>query len=982
MLASALRKTSRPLALALVAGLLISLVGTAGAARFGNLVNRPFETQASGPVGAVLAAPTRAGEAEALNQVAADLYQLQNSSAVHELIARGVLREEPFLERYIYNLEADQLVLPEWTRSTRVGSGDIAFTYSGWTAGEQTELETYMATAYTLMVAYYGDPAFDITVNVVKDPALQDVRGGTYNPSTNEIRIGYFPDMEMAKYYLTIMALHAFHDDVMFSYEAWETGFARAVAAAVATQAMPTFDITRDTYYVVQLYDCLNQQDLASPTFWSGATSMPLWRLIASQANWLKVYVENPLFFRGFNEAYYAQLSAAGNYLLAGNVPALKQIAAGLAPTVEGVPFYAWYEQQYAMDTSIHLGLKLYVYNVPFADNVFLIYNYHETGADGTDTPRAGRVALDYWDYTFTNSLFANEGYYVDISASGADAGVGFISPSFFNIGGSQRITVEARLSGLVRETIFPYGVRGSDANVKELFGAIIGANSAALTISYGGTDYPLTVTRGVFSLDLTQALRPGKASVRFEPTGENLLFMRNVGYQFYTVLFRASGYTDFDINLPIDGMQLISLPCYPQEEDAAVALGIPASELLLAEWDPEAPSSSKYKLYPKTGPLEPGKGYWLKRDGTLTTTVRGLPVESTSKAGYFEVQLKPGWNIVGTPSESSVAKTDLKFVTSEATELSFAEASQAGLVRSVLWGYSTSGYVQVASLLPYYGYWLKVTASTPITLLIPISRSVLESGRASASEPVGAGWDFSVVASTSAGKRASCMLGAREGATQSFDARYEAEAPPGFADLPSLGALESAWGSDSGLFAIDYQTPNQTTFTWQLELTPPATGDEVTLTWGDLSSLPRDYTATLVDEATGKRVAMRSLASYTPTTRSTTQSFSIEVARYQGSALMATGLMVVPLRGAVEIDFAPTRECLASLVIRNLAGTILDEVATRETVARGQASFGWNKTDGAGRPVPTGTYICELKLEDVDGQKYTTARTFSILAD
>jgi len=980
--------SQKGLALALLVLVLLAIAPLASAREtlFGNVVNTPFATLANGPVGALTYELSRTGQNrnEALYEMAAYMYKAQHSRAVAELVRRGVLPRVPFCDKPMFAVESARPVTPDWTRATRVGGGELTFTFSGWDSSEQTALQNYLNTAYPLMKTYYGDPAFSITVNIIKDPTLQDVRGGTYDASTNEIRIGYSPDLEMAEYYLTIMVLHAFHDDVMFSYEAWETGFARAAAAAIVPQALPSFDVTRDTYYVMQLYDCLDQPDLASPTFWSGATDMPLWRLVTSQAAWLKVYVENPLFFRNFNEAYYAALNADGDYSLCGDVPRLKQIAGGVVSQVEGQPFYVWYQQQYVLDTSIHLGLKLYVYNVPFNDNVFLIYNYHETGADGQDTPRGGRVALDYWNYDFSSSLFANEGYYVDISSTGDDAGVGFISPSFYNIGGPQRITVEARIGGLVRRTIYPYGVRGSDEDTKEIFGAVVGSDSANLTLTYGGTDYSVSVSRGVFSLDLAQSLRPGQLTLTYEPSGEELVFLRNVGFQYYVPLFRANGYSDFSMNLPIDGLALISLPCFPQEEDAAEVLGIDADQLLLASWDPAAPGTYKYKLYPKTGPLEPGKGYWLKYSGTLSRTIRGLAAVSTSKSGYFEVQLKPGWNLIGNPSETTVNYADLKFVTADGSTLGFAEASQAGLIRSVVWGYTSSGYVQVTSLLPWYGYWLKVTASQPLTLLFPVSRGgrFVQAKPSPARTTRGASvdeWTFELCATTPSGKTARCRLGVRPDASAGFDQAFDAETPPAFADLPQLGAVLEE-GKGLALLAQDFQRSGQARTRWELQAVPPPSGGELILNWHDLSNLPRDLYPVLVDESTGRRVAMRTQSSYRVETRGETRRFTVEVAPAASGALVATGLVVRPDRGGLAITFSVSRDCQADLEIRNLAGTLVARVASRVVLTRGANTFTWNRTDRAGRPVPCGTYLCQVHLQDETGQRFRTARPFTVI--
>src|SRR5262249_28719738 len=144
---------------------------------------------------------------------------------------------------------------------------------------------------------------------------------------------------------------------------------------------LPLLNITSDVYLraidVMGLeassrYDLLNQPPLGNDRFFpaskvsnpipTGSLAGMLYpRLQMSGTAWLKVLTEVPTFFSSFNNAYYAAL--VGNPNLKNDVPGLKAIAASVAPNVEGLTFADWYQRQYALDTSVSVGDKLYAWS-------------------------------------------------------------------------------------------------------------------------------------------------------------------------------------------------------------------------------------------------------------------------------------------------------------------------------------------------------------------------------------------------------------------------------------------------------------------------------------------------------------------------------------------------------------------------------------------------------------------------------------------
>src|SRR5207249_3930605 len=131
---------------------------------------------------------------------------------------------------------------------------------------------------------------------------------------------------------------------------------------------------------------------------------------------------ESPTFLSQFNAAYYQAVGTDPS--VKNSVPKLKQIAATVLPTVEGVPFTTtggtpgWYERQYILDTAVTPGVKLYAVSEdalrasPPPDDpaiaVTLIYyrTTFDTSGNSDEQSLNGTCYPIYWDYTFTNRLF------------------------------------------------------------------------------------------------------------------------------------------------------------------------------------------------------------------------------------------------------------------------------------------------------------------------------------------------------------------------------------------------------------------------------------------------------------------------------------------------------------------------------------------------------------------------------------------------
>jgi hypothetical protein len=133
------------------------------------------------------------------------------------------------------------------------------------------------------------------------------------------------------------------------------------------------------------------------------------------------------------------------------------------------------------LDTSIRIGTKLFVWNIPLTQSVALIPSTSSRAS--TAMSGRGRAGAHHLlELRLRGLALRRGGEPITIPATGESAGEGFLIPTFFNIGGPQNITVQVDLGSLRLMLPFPYGMRGFELGENNLYGSIIGAIRARWT--------------------------------------------------------------------------------------------------------------------------------------------------------------------------------------------------------------------------------------------------------------------------------------------------------------------------------------------------------------------------------------------------------------------------------------------------------------------------------------------------------------------
>jgi len=888
----------------------------------------------------------------------------------------------------VVHVSGGQIVAPDLMQAAQVGAklgeatNEFSYTFEGFTDVQKAQFTAYLGRALPKAYTIYGRPAFDIDVKIILDPDLQVLQGGIYDAARNEIRMANLSgNLAEDTYILMILVLYAFHDDAALFYDVWEEGFAGAAATAIQTTpgVMTGYNpIDPGPFYATSVYEPQNIPDLGGPTFYpaSGFRGMLVWRVAMARSVWFKTYIEDNDFFANFNRTYYDNFVDG----LAGDVPRLRTLASQVLPRVEGMPFQEWFQRQHILDTSERLGPKLFVWNIPLGQSVALIAE-HYFSLPGDEEPRGGQARTTYWAWDFAVSLFAEEGNIIDIPASGAGAGEGFIIPTFFNIGGPQNITVQIDLNGQRLMLPYPYATRGFELNENNFYGSII--DQAEGTISaVGGVGLDgVTVARGVWGDRITQgALTPRQVAVTFtNPLGQEITRLVNIAWGSYVMFLHGAGQVQLDKQWSSanGGMHLVSLPLRPLTGDLAQTLGIPSDQLLAARWQPRLGIASKYQLWPRMDPAIPGRGFWLRIFDDVSLGLTGV-LEPEGRE--FIVPLDAGWNQVGSPRRNAVAVEDLMFEAGGEQPISYADAVAGGIIQDGIYGWTRAdGYVQADSLRRFAGYFIRcMKAQGALMRFEPVSGTAStptkSSGSANASE---LSWKLPLVATAGQMRCTSAYLGAAAAATDNAD-RFDLQAPPAFGPAVTVSFIGPS-GDAQYLSDVRANVPGARD--WEVQVASNLPGQPVRLSWPDLSGLPTDMRPMLIDDTTGRRLYMRTATGYDlpATDEGVSRRLRIAVDDGPPGALMITALSAHQAGGAAaQITFALSASAQTEVTVLNIAGRPVKRIASglRET---GAHTLSWNLRGDTGQMIPSGLYLVRVHAADDEGRQNQSISTLQV---
>lgn len=418
---------------------------------------------------------------------------------------------------------------------------------------------------------------------------------------------------------------------------------------------------------------------------------------------------------------------------------------------------------------------------------------------------------------------------------------------------------------------------------------------------------------------------------------------------------------------------QMLSFPYAFRAAAPEQVLGLDAQEFTILRWDPEL------RRYTLVDTLRPGEGYWIRSAEEREVTLNGAIVPVDPFSGLLRLPLRRGWVQIGNPFPYAVPIGLIRFVDARTGfALSFADAVQQGLVRSVLFYYDTvpsPGYRTLslfndpsAPLVPGLAYWMYVDRSD-LEILYPnvvtIGANVSFPTRLALALPQ---WQVQFTAQSELGTDSAATIGVASCAADGRDL-YDVPKPPAPVEPGVQVVLVAPDGQET--FAQDIRAEGVRRQVWEMVVSAPHGHLPVTLRWSGLRDVPSSLRLKLVDPEARVTRDLRATSSYTFLLGETGTRRLQVVAEPRGAAgLRVTSLRVARTRGgSVSISYALSEAAAAKVRILSATGKVVQTLQAGEAASRGVTNLTWNGRDGAGIAVPAGTYLVEVVATSEDGQ-------------
>ncbi|BCW95729.1 MAG: FlgD immunoglobulin-like domain containing protein [Fimbriimonadales bacterium] len=423
-------------------------------------------------------------------------------------------------------------------------------------------------------------------------------------------------------------------------------------------------------------------------------------------------------------------------------------------------------------------------------------------------------------------------------------------------------------------------------------------------------------------------------------------------------------------------GFQIVSIP-FTTTSSLDEVLNLPGA-YQAKRWNPER------ELYETIDTIQPGQGFWLFLPGDATvalydTTTLQFP-DNVFNAST-PLPLKRGWNQIGNPYPYPLVLGQVVIVPASdpSRSISFFEAAQRGVIRGVLyyWDEFTREYKFTSDpntpLLPHRGYWIKTNEDIEFIyppVFLPGTGFGGVINRSAEERPnLPNDWRLQIVARTARGADTQNFIGVSSGRS----AGDIEEPPTPLPDRPvNLVILKS--GTGAALMQEIRPLANRQQFDLLVEA---ASGEEVTLTFPNLNTVPSGYRLRLTDLNTGRTVDLRATPEYRfVSTGRTRLQLTVERAARTGALITSVNVGSAG-RGvsSVSISYVLADNAQTSIQILGNDGRTIANLHRGRAATRGVNTVSWNLRDDQGRAVPPGTYQVQVEARTEDGQTARAVR-------
>ena len=431
-----------------------------------------------------------------------------------------------------------------------------------------------------------------------------------------------------------------------------------------------------------------------------------------------------------------------------------------------------------------------------------------------------------------------------------------------------------------------------------------------------------------------------------------------------------------------VQGPNMVGFPYQFGDSSFDGILGLSTgTDYIAYQWD------ASLRAYVPTTSAQRGVGYWV----IPTSAQPSLQLQNANPAddlgeGGLLVNLKPGWNLISNPYNYAVKIRQLIGVAEDdnTESLTWDELVQRQYVSSTLTyfvpnaslpgGGSYALQPGSGEIQPHKAYWLFVGASKDVRLIWPplFEETLPNSGRAVDSFAQNdREWRLQLSARSTAGVDSQNYIGVVTDRNRAklLQVRKAPEAPGSKLELAVIDEIQGE--ATRMAQAISDRAGRQE---YKLQVNAKEVGD-VTITWPNLPSLPRNLRVKIEDVATGEKRDLRASSGYTfRVDQPGTRVFNVTVEQ-AGSSRPVIGNVIVSTDGRaanspISINYSLSADALVTVRVLSSTGKEVFTVTRSRSDSAGENTATWTLRDNANRAVAPGTYKVEILAETPNGER------------
>ncbi|MCI0698368.1 YCF48-related protein [candidate division KSB1 bacterium] len=368
----------------------------------------------------------------------------------------------------------------------------------------------------------------------------------------------------------------------------------------------------------------------------------------------------------------------------------------------------------------------------------------------------------------------------------------------------------------------------------------------------------------------------------------------------------------------------------------------------------------ARYGEFTKTdiGAFTQGKSFWLASTKDKFFSDAG----QSYKPDTVNISLRPGWNQIGHPFAFPVRVEDILAATADA----------AGV--SDIYGYSNKWGEPVPTLERGKGYFIQNRRTADLVLTIPPVATTLSKSSKPEITFLKEGWHIQLCVQAERAIDDYNFIGAHQSSTAEWDQYDQPEPPPPPGEYVSLSFPHHDWQTFPDEYTTDFRSASVEAEVWNVNIAGNLTGAATKLEARGLESLPREFTAFLLDEKLGFAQNLREKPDYTFVLPRNHKELKVVIGKadlIQQNYLpnrqtpIAYGLspnFPNPFNFATAIGFGLPSANVVTLQVYDMLGREIRTLVRNRDMAPGFHVEVWDGKDRNGATVASGVYFYRLR--------------------